>query len=237
LYANNRVGMIVPSPNVVIEPEFYSLGLKNIGFYTSRVFLNNCTPENLKKMSEYVQKAALELSTAQVDAILYACTSGSFIEGGEWIKGLNRNIGKIGKAPAITTTETVIEALAYMKISKITVLTPYIQDVNDKEKKFLEESGFEVLRIKGLNIRDSVKIADVEPEEIFAEAIEIDRNYPDSQGIFISCTNLRTFTVIDRLEKRLAKPVITSNQASLWGIGRRCNLAISPDKLGQLFIG
>lgn len=235
MYNNFRIGMIVPSPNVVIEPEFYSLGLENIGFYTSRVFLTDCNPDNLRKMSEYAQKAALELSTAEVDAILYACTSGSFIEGGDWIQNLNKTIEEVSKAPAITTSESVIEALSYLKINNVAVITPYIQQVNDKEKIFLEDSGFEVSQIKGFNINSSVKIADVEPEEIYKEAVEIDKDNPDIQAIFISCTNLRTFSIIDKLEKKLRKPVITSNQASLWALINRCNLDISINQLGQLF--
>jgi len=235
LYKNYRIGLIVPSPNVVIEPEFYSLGLENIGFYTSRVLLGDCLPEELKRMGEYAKDSALKLSTAEVDIILYACTSGSFIEGGEWLRNLKNDINKIGKASVITTSEAVIEALFYMNISKVVVITPYTQEVNDKEKIFLEASGIKVLQIKGLNIIKSVKIADVEPEEIFKEAVEINKKNPDSQGIFISCTNLRTFTIINKLEKYLMKPVITSNQASLWALINRCNLDISINKLGQLF--
>jgi len=96
---NYRIGLIVPSPNVVIEPEYYSIDLKDVCFYTSRVLSNSCTPQALQKMSGYIERAALELSSANVDAILYACTAASMMNGIDWKKDLIKRINEISQTP------------------------------------------------------------------------------------------------------------------------------------------
>jgi len=235
LYKKYRFGMIVPSPNVVIEPEFYSFSTQDIGFYTSRVLLNDCTSEQLKKMGDFSERAALELSTARVNAILYACTSGSLINGLEWEKNLAHKLSKVSGVPAITTFGSVKEALQFMNISKIHMFTPYIDEINKKEKHILEKSGFKVLSSKGLNITNAVEIAEVEPEFILNEAVKLYRQNSEAQAIFLSCTNLRTFSIIDQLEKQTRIPVITSNQASLWGLLRLMKIEKSITGIGKLF--
>jgi len=235
MYKKYRFGLIVPSPNVVIEPEFYSLSLKDIGFYTSRVLHITCNPEKLKEMGNFAERAALELSTARVNAILYACTSGSLINGLEWEKNLADKINKVSKVPAVTTSGCVKNALQFMNISKIHMFTPYIDEINKKEKDFLERSGIKVLSIKGLGITNSVEIADVEPEFILNEAVNLYRQNSEAQAIFLSCTNLRTFSIIDQIERQTGVPVITSNQASLWGLLRVMKIEKSIKGMGKLF--
>jgi len=235
LYKKYRFAIIVPSPNVVIEPEFNSFSSKDIWFYASRVLLNDFTSEQLKKMAEFSKRAALELSTARINAILYACTSGSFINGLEWEKNLAHKLSKISGVPAITTSGSVKEAFQFMNISKIHMFTPYIDEINKKEKHFLEKSGFKVLSSKGLNITNAVEISEVEPEFILNEAVKLYRQNTEAQAIFLSCTNLRTFSIIDQLEKEIGIPVITSNQASLWGLLRLMKIEKSITGIGKLF--
>jgi len=235
LYKKYRFGMIVPSPNVVIEPEFYSLGLEEVGFYSSRVLHTTCTPEKLKEMGNLVQRAVLELSTARVNAILYACTSGSLINGLEWEKNLTHELSKSSGIPVITTFGSVKNALQFMNISKIHMFTPYIDEINKKEKHMLEKSGIEVLIVKGLNITNSVEIAEVEPEFILNESIKLYRKNSEVQAIFLSCTNLRTFSIIGQLEKQTGVPAITSNQASLWALLRLMKIEKSITVIGKLF--
>jgi len=235
MYKKYRFGMIVPSSNTVIEPEFYLLSLKEIRFYTSRVLHTTCNPEKLKEMGNFAERAALELSTARVNAILYACTSGSLIEGLDWEKNLVDKINKVSKVPAITTAGCVRDALKFMKISKINMFTPYIDEVNKKEKEFLEKSGFEVLSIKGLGITNAVEIAEVDPKIILKEALQLYQKNKEAEGMFLSCTNLRTFSIIDQLEKQTGIPVITSNQASLWGLLRSMKIEKPIKGIGKLF--
>jgi len=232
---NYRIGLIVPSPNVVIEPEYYSMNLKGICFYTSRVLSNSCTPKALQTMSGYVERAALELSSANVDTILYACTAASMMNGIDWEKDLIKRINEISQTLSISTAGSVGEALHFMKIYKVHMFTPYIDEINLAEKNFLSQSGIDVIEMKGLGITKSVEIADVEPDFIFNEVLDLYKKDQSVQGIFISCTNLKTFSIIDRIENHLNIPVITSNQASLWSLLNTIKFNKPINGLGQLF--
>jgi len=235
LYKKYKFGLVVPSPNVVIEPEFYSLSLDDIGFYTTRLMHTTCTPDNLKEMGNLVKRGVLELSTARVNGILYACTSGSLINGLKWERKLTDSLIKLSGVPIITTFRSVIEALKYLHVSKIHMFTPYIEEINKKEKELLEESGIKVLLCKGLKITNSVEIAEVEPEFVLNEAVKMYKQNSEAQALFLSCTNLRTFPIIERLEMYTGVPVITSNQASLWGLLRLIDIKKKVTGLGKLF--
>jgi len=186
-------------------------------------------------MSGYIERAALELSTACVDVILYACTAASLIKGIDWEKDLVKRISKISQTPTISTAGSVVKAFHFMKISKVHMFTPYIDEINLEEKKFLEQSGIDVLGMKGLGITKSVEIADVNPDLIFNEVVDLYKKDQSVQGIFISCTNFKTFPIIDKIENYLNIPVITSNQASLWSLLNIIKFNKSINGLGQIF--
>ena len=97
---------------------------------------------------------------------------------------------------------------------KVAVATPYIDEVNEKEREFLEANGFQVVNIKGLQIEENLEIGRQPPEVAYRLAKDVDR--PEAEAVFISCTNFRTIEVIAALEADLGKPVLSSNTATLW---------------------
>lgn len=128
------------------------------------------------------------------------------------------------RVKAITTSTAVIEALNLLKVKNVGVATPYTGEVNEKEKEFIEGHGIRVTQIKGLGYSKPVKSYPLatqlvsgrgllDPSVAYRLAQDVDTREAD--GIFISCTNLRTIEIIDALEKNLGKPVVTSNQATL----------------------
>ena len=97
--------------------------------------------------------------------------------------------------------------------------------------KFVEDSGVKVLNAKWLN-KAGHDIGEVSKETIYHLAREVDT--PESQAIFISCVNLHAVEVIENIEKDLQKPVITSNQATMWNILRLANINDKIQGYGQL---
>lgn len=211
-----RVGIILPSVNVLMEPEYYKLGIKGIHFHTTRVMLTETTPEALKKMEEDLDYAIKLISSVKPHVVAYACTSGSFIGGLDWDKGIIKKIQDSLGCPAITTSSAMIDALKHLKIKRPVVVTPYIDEINKMEKKFLVENGFDVVNIMGMQIIDADILHAQTPEQIYEFALKADR--PDADGMFISCTDFRGMEVAEKLEKQLGKPVVTSNQVTLWWI-------------------
>ncbi len=186
-------------------------------------------------MSSLAVESAKLLRDADVELILYGCTSGSFIGGKDYEKELEAKIEDEVKVPVISTSTAVIEALKILDAQSILVITPYTDEINQREKEFLEANEFEVLDIRGgLGIGgDNLKIGRLEPYEAYllAKASFID----EADAIFISCTNWRTFEIIEALEEDLGVPVVTSNQASLWLALREMDIMEKIPELGRLF--
>jgi maleate isomerase len=200
-----------------MEPEFWRMAPEGVSVHTSRVRLSEVTPEALRLMASEVVRAAEELTTADVNVIVYGCTSGSLLEGVEWEERLRREIRERAGVEAITTAQAVVEALRALGIRRVAVATPYIDEINSRERSFLERSGFTVVRIRGLGIVRNTDIGRQPPWVAYRLAKEVAREAGRSaDGVFISCTNFRTIEVIELLEAELQLPVVSSNTASMW---------------------
>ncbi|ANF21875.1 maleate cis-trans isomerase family protein [Thermococcus piezophilus] len=229
-----RLGLIVPSSNTTMEMEFHSSLPDGVSLHTSRVPLRNVTEEELIKMNALAVESAKLLRDAGVELILYGCTSGSFIGGKDFEKELEAKMENEVNVPVVSTSTAVIEALRMLDAQSILVVTPYTDEINEREREFLEANDFEVLDIRGLGIEDNAQIGKLEPYEAYrlAKATFVD----EADAIFISCTNLRTFEIIEALEEDLGVPVVTSNQASLWLALRELDVMEKIPWLGRLFV-
>jgi maleate cis-trans isomerase len=121
----------------------------------------------------------------------------------------------------------MVEALRALGIRRIALVTPYLDAINEAECTFLQGHGLEMTAVRGLGLSGQA-IREVSPEEI--AALVRDADSPDAEAVFVSCTDFRAFEVIDTLERALRKPVLSSNQVTLWGILRA--LQRKPDLTG-----
>ncbi|NJE01510.1 aspartate/glutamate racemase family protein [Thermococcus sp. JdF3] len=229
-----RLGLIVPSSNTTMEMELHSALPEGVSLHTARVPLKNVTEEELVKMNAMAVESARLLRDAGVELILYGCTSGSFIGGKDYEKEIEANVEEEVNVPVVSTSTAVVEALRILDAQAVLVITPYTDEINAREREFLEANDFEVLDIRGLGIEDNTQIGKLEPHEAYrlAKASFMD----EADAIFISCTNLRTFEIIEPLEEDLGVPVVTSNQASLWLALRQMDVMERIPGLGKLFI-
>jgi maleate isomerase len=176
------------------------------------MMLHDVTPENLESMAGDAVNAAELLSTAGVDVMIYGCTSGSLVKGIAWEANLVQELQKATSILTITTVRAVVESLKVVRATKVTVVTPYIDELNKLEQRFLEAHGFCVTSIKGLGLTDNQMIGKVSSVEI-RRLINLT---PETNCLFISCTNLPVTSMIQDLESQYNVPVVTSNQASMW---------------------
>jgi len=229
-----RIGVIVPSINKVAEPEFWRLAPPGVAIHAARASNHGkTTEESYFKMAEAALTAASDLATADVDLVLYACTSGSVIcPLPKLVADMRERSGK----PSIATIGSVVTALRVLGAKRVALATPYVDFVNQSERRFLEESGFEVTSVYGLQMGETQEerrgIGRVPPQHVYRMARLVDR--PEADAIFISCTNLATLDVIAQIESDLGKPVVTSNQASFWSCLRLMRLPDRIDGYGRL---
>jgi maleate cis-trans isomerase len=231
-----RLGVLVPSRITAIEPEFGLMTPEGVCCHYHRfTFIGGDSNEEvvkrLKRAEEFIADASEIVTHVKPAVVVMAGTGVSFIGGYGYDQMLIKKIqDRIGNLPTTTTTTSVIDALRKLGISKVSIAMPYVEQVSRTVVKFVEESGIEVLNAKWLNRGSDME--KVSQETIYHLAREVDE--PDSQAIFISCVGLNTVEIIEKLENDLKKPVITSNQATMWNILRMANINDKIEGFGQL---
>lgn len=211
-----RIGLIVPSSNTTMEPDLYRSLPPGVSVHTSRMFLKDTTPSALEEMTEEVERCAKRLRTADVDVVAYGCTTGSLLKGVGYDQEIEARIEEITGAPAVSTAGSVRRALEALEAESLVITTPYIEELNEDEREFLEELGYEVTDIEGLHLQANLDIGALQPETAYQRASEI---YDDGADVmFISCTNYRSMELAGEIERDLGCPVITSNLATTWDV-------------------
>ncbi len=216
-----KFGVILPSLNITTESEFYRCLPDGVTAHFTRMEFKETTRECYERMVDDVPAGARMLSHAGVDAIMFGDTSGSFYGGLGYDQKIISKIRENSDAKASTTSTAVIEAFKAMEVKKVAVATPYEDWVNELGKSFLEGSGVHVLHIKGLGLR-GLDVCEVYPETVYRFARAQDREEADA--LFLSCMGLRTLEILPRLECDLGKPVLSSNQVTLWMFFRLCGI-------------
>ena len=211
-----RLGLVTPSKGWTVEHEWPRMLPKGVSYLVARMPLKSTTPEELLKMGEHAIEAAELLASASVDLICYGCTVETVLQGIEYDKRLTDDLQKATGVPAKTMAGAVVEALRELKAQKLAIVTPYIEEINKREKAFMESIGFEVVYEKGLGISETIEIAKISPMEVYRLGREALTKAPQADLLFISCGNLRTIEILSALEKDTGKPAISSNQALLW---------------------
>ena len=175
--------------------------------------------------------AARRLAERGAQALAYGCTSASYVLGPEGDAAIIKEMQAASGLPATTTSSAVVEALRVLGVQTVAVLSPHIDDLNDRLQAYLEAAGFTVAAMVGLNLRCDIE--DVEPAET-REIVESQVDRPDADAVFISCTGMRTAGIIDDIEASLGKPVVTANQATLWHAGRLTGVGMARPERGLL---
>ena len=223
--ARGRIGLITLATDTGALQEYTRLMPDGVEVYPAPIVLprGEATPAALIEMlaGDQLELAAALLVWAEVDIIVFVCTTGSLVHGVGWDRELIGRIEGASGRPATTTTTAVVAALRAVGATSLAIATPYSDELNAIEQRFFEQSGFQIAAMAGLDCATDAEIGRLEPADAVALVERVDT--PDADAIFISCTNFHVLQVVDTLERRFAKPVVTSNLAGAWaalrGIG------------------
>lgn len=222
--ARKRIGLMVPSTNTTCEADFQLVVPRGFTVHGQRLWLTNDAlgEEGMLRMNAEIETGARYLATASVDAISYGCTTGSFFKGPGWDREMIALIARTAGVPAVATSPSVVEALRSFGARRISVATPYPEWNNQRLRTYLEAQGFDVLNLEaeptaaragnqGINDQDPAVIVDFASRAC----------RPDADALLCSCTAWRSVEAVEEIERRTGKPVVTSNQASIWMTLRR----------------
>lgn len=231
--AQARIGLIIPSSNRLTEPQFQRYAPPGVGVHVTRLRMTGQWHRPLYELEEAIAEAARALSDVKPGIIVFHCTASSMEEGLAGEAHLAELIQSASRIPTLTTGQAITEALRRLGVKKLVLISPYVKETNQHENHYLHEAGFEVIHDHGLGLAGGDEYISVTPKrwrEIVCENIR-----PEAEGYFLSCTNTTMIEVIEELERRLEKPVVTSNQATLWACLRKLGVNARPNGLGQLF--
>lgn len=225
-----RIGVIVSPPNTVVEGEFPRMAPEGVSVHAARLG----RPQGLSRQlggdvvlqtNEDLPRAAASLAELELDAVVFAHTSGSMLRGPKYDAELTAMLEETVGCPAVTTASAVAAILRACGAVRLALLTPYPEEMTLAEIDYLEKavSGLKVVSHRSMEMATGLGIGDLEPTVAYRESRRVDLAQADA--LFLSGTNWRTIEVIEDMEADLGKPVFTANQVTMWATLRKLGIA------------
>ena len=228
------MGLIALQSDETIEHDFRRLlPTDGVAFYVSRVPSGlDVTPETLAAMETHMPAAATLLPRpAAFDIVGYGCTSGTSVIGPQRVAEL---ISGACTTKAVTEPLTaLVAACNTLSVSRLGFLSPYVGAVSETLRGELAARGIESPVFGSFEEAEEAKVARIAPQSIIDGALSL-ASSDQVDAVFLSCTNLRTLDVIEEIETKTGKPVLSSNQVLAWHMCRSAGLPLADRSVGAL---
>jgi maleate isomerase len=233
--SRGRIGVIIPSTNIGVEYDCQRIIPPGVTWHFARFFVEqpDLSSDNMflafiEAIRKTIPDAIRDIMTCEPSYIMMGMSAETFWGGlagnVEFEAKLREDIGpEMGLTSGAAALKAALDAFGAKTVA---ALTPY-QPVGDEQvRRFLEESGYTVTKVVGLKCDTATSIAHTPPREVIDVVLnELDGDNVDA--IVQAGTNLSTQDIFPALEKKLGKPVIPINIATIWhafrahGIGDR----------------
>ncbi len=228
------VGMIFPPANYQVPPEAHLMYPSRVKFLAEGVGLERMTPEGYDKVVDKIVPAARHLAKQGANAISVMGTSLTFYKGAAFNEDLKARITKATGLRSTTMSTAIVEGLRTVGGRRVAVATAYNDVVNQRLRVFLQESGFEVLTVKGLGIERFEDSPPVTQEGLLQFSAGVCESVPKADSLLISCGALKTLEILAPLEQRCKVPVVSSLPHALWASVRLAGLSGQAKGYGSL---
>ena len=212
--ATKRIGLLVPSSNTTVEPEFYRVLPADVSLHVGRLPIEQVTPDRVAEMVDPLESEARKLAAANVDVIVLGAAAPSFLKGRGYDREVAARIEQATGKPATTASTALLASLAALGVRRIALGTAYSTRVNDIAIGFLRANGIEVINTECLGLVDNLEIGRLDVETAYRVGRTV--NCPEAEAVTFLCTNWQSMAIIDRLEGEIGKPVLSSTQFSVW---------------------
>jgi maleate isomerase len=214
-------GVIVPSTNTVVEDEYYAARPPGVSFHAGRILIENEKLDSdevfeafLVSLREQIARAVESVLTCKPDHLVMGMSAETFWGGADGNAQFEAWIEELSGLSVTTGASACQHALAAFGAKRIGVITPYQPVADEQVRLFFEQIGFDVAAVHGLKCDSATSIAMVTPAELIEAFEAVDG--PDVDALVQAGTNLPVVGVAAGLERRLGKPVIPINGATLW---------------------
>ena len=213
-----RIGLLVPSSNVVMEVEFYRSLPNDITVHTSHIPRSNqaITPDAMQQTTDNAAGAAAALDQAELHLVVHGHTASSYVAGVQGDIELARRIGEAARARGMTAAEAAVRCLRSLGVRRLWLAAPYPRATTQTCADFMTAQGFEVAALECLGVDQATNLKKVSAQAIYDLGMRVAAR-GDADALFFSGTGVHTLAVVGALERAIGKPVITANLAALWG--------------------
>lgn len=174
-----------------------------------------------------------QLRLSGAEAVVWACTSGSFVYGWQGAHDQIRALARTAGMPASSTSFAFVHAVREIGARRVAIGATYPEDVAELFASFLRSAGVEVVAVRSSGIVTAAEVGTWGVDEILTLARAAD--HPDAEAILLPDTALHTASHIPTLEKQLSKPILTANQVTVWEALRLTDRRVNAPQLGSLF--
>jgi maleate isomerase len=223
-----KIGIVVPSTNTVVQPECELLKPRGVTNHVGRSTLKTTTiseqgyAEHMRAMREGMNDAIEQLMTCRPDHLIFGVAIEAFSDGVKgadlFQQGLSTKAG-VGTTIGSTAATAALRAFGAKRIS---VLTPHQPAGDTIVHTYLQEAGFEVVKLVGLKCTSPWAIAAVEPATVRTHLHDLNSN--DVDAILQVGTNLANVNTAAEAERWFGKPVLCLNAVMYWKALRACGI-------------
>jgi arylmalonate decarboxylase len=217
------IGMILPPENNPVPPEAKLLYPSGVRFLVEGLAFNGMSIESYDEAVPRIVPAALKLKERGATAISIMGTSLTFYKGAAFNQELIERVHRATGLPSTSMSNGIVEGLKVARAQRLAVATAYTDMVNATLERFLKESGFEVLVIKGLNLIRATNA--VTQEQLFNFSAGVFATAPQADTLLVSCGGLQTIDLLAPLEARCKVPVVSSTPHALMNAVRLVGLS------------
>ncbi|WP_228002696.1 maleate cis-trans isomerase family protein [Nocardia australiensis] len=166
-------------------------------------------------------------------AVVWACTSGSFVYGPRGAREQVRALAEVAGVPASSTSLAFVEAARALDVRTVAIAASYPDAVARLFVEFLADAGIEVVSMSSAGIDTAAEVGTLDSDAVLRLARTND--HPDAAALLIPDTAMHTLAVLPELETALGKPVLTANQVTIWEGLRLADTDPTATTLGTLF--
>ena len=220
-----RVGLMVPSSNTVMEPDFHRQLDDTCIISTDRMYLVDVTAEAEEAMiAEELPRSARALESTDPQLLVFGCTSAGSLGGLQHDREIARRVRQQTGVDTVTVLGSVLQQLALRSPSRVAVFTPYNEDLNGRVARSIAEAGYEIVKTAGMGIVANREIGNVSPASIVT-FVTAQMAGVKADAVFLSCTNWQAVDAMTAVEERLGVPIVTSNHATIETVRQRATSA------------
>lgn len=234
-----KLGVLGPSTNTVVEPDFYMMAPPGVTFHFGRIYVADqslASDADFERVMEQIRasirQTVREVMTCEPDALIMGMSSETFWGGKAGNEAFTRQIKEWSGLPIATGADACRRARDLLGAKRIGVVTPYQPVADAQVRRFFGEVGYDVVALEGLRCPSAVAIARVTEDELRCAILAVNR--PEVEAIVQCGTNLSMVRLADEAERWLGKPVIAINAAILWHALRSNGIADQMRGFGTL---